>query len=185
VACHQGEYDANHAGSGFPTTCLDCHAADSWLNATADHVTLSGGFALEGVHATAACETCHSVPDYGLLFPAPSGPEDCVACHQGEYDANHAGSGFPTTCLDCHTDQAWFPSTFDHDAQYFPIYSEKHAQEWTDCSDCHTNPGNIAQIDCLSCHAHRKEKMDDTHSGEAGYTYSTAACLDCHPRGGS
>ena len=183
VACHQSEYDTNHAGSGFPTTCRDCHSGDTWLNATVDHVALSDGFALEGVHATAACETCHSVPDYGLLFPSPTGPDDCVACHQGEYDTNHAGSGFPTTCMDCHTVQAWSPSTFDHDAQYFPIYSGDHAQEWTGCSDCHTNPANLTQIYCLSCHEHRKEKMDDTHSGEPDYTYTTAACLTCHPRG--
>jgi hypothetical protein len=89
-------------------------------------------------------------------------------------------------CLSCHpTGQAG--NFVDHDAQYFPIYSGKHSGKWNnDCSTCHTNPAQRAEFDCLTaCHTHNATKMNDTHSGENGYSYTSQACLSCHPNGRS
>jgi len=183
VACHQGDYDANHGGSSFPTTCLACHAPTTWAGATVDHVSLSGSFTLLGRHATATCAACHSIPTYALLFPTPAGQNDCAACHQVAYATEHAGSGYPMDCANCHTVNAWSPSTFDHDAQSFPIYTGKHREAWSDCSDCHAVPTDITEFSCLNCHVHRQSEMDDKHKSEAGYAYASASCLACHPRG--
>lgn len=182
VACHQGEYDANHAGSGFPTTCLSCHVIDTWSGATLDHVSVSGGFALVGSHVVAACAACHTIPGYGLLFPTPAGQNDCVACHQTDYNGAHAGSGFPTDCSACHNANAWKPSSFNHDSQFFPIYSGSHRGKWSSCNDCHTG-GVLSTFTCITCHEHSQARMDDKHRGRAGYVYESGACLACHPRG--
>jgi hypothetical protein len=183
VACHQGEYDANHAGSSFPTTCLTCHTRNTWTGATVDHVTIGNGFALLGAHAVSTCGSCHAIPGYALLFPTPSGQNDCAVCHQVDYASAHGASGYPTDCAACHTVNAWKPSTFNHDSQYFPIYSGKHREAWNNCNDCHTSPSNLSVYSCLTCHEHRQSAMDDKHKEENGYVYVSSACLSCHPRG--
>ncbi len=96
---------------------------------------------------------------------------------------NHTAAGFPTTCMDCHTTTAWVPSTFDHDGQYFPIYTGEHAGEWTLCADCHQIPNNFAVFTCISCHEHNQLDMDDKHQNVQGYIYESGACLSCHPDG--
>lgn len=107
VACHQADYDRQHGGSGIPTTCAACHTSSSWEGASADHVALSGGFALTGAHARASCTACHVVPDYTLKFATPSSQDDCVVCHLSEYNSEHSRSNTPTTCADCHNTSRW------------------------------------------------------------------------------
>jgi hypothetical protein len=181
VACHRREYDAEHAGSGFPTTCLTCHAPNRWSGARVDHVQLSGGFRLLGAHASTGCTSCHAVPGYRLLFPTPSGDQDCVACHRSDYDQEHAGSGFPLTCATCHTTQNW-ASDFDHDAQFFRIYRGPHQGEWSSCATCHTVPTNFGSFTCLTCHEHRKTEMDAKHREVRNYAYESRQCYSCHQR---
>ncbi|MCB0751983.1 MAG: hypothetical protein KDC52_10955, partial [Ignavibacteriae bacterium] len=87
-------------------------------------------------------------------------------------------------CEDCHNTSDWNDATFDHDGQYFPIYSGKHKEAWNSCSDCHTNPSSYSVFSCIDCHEHNnKTKVDDKHRGESGYSYTSAACYDCHPQG--
>jgi hypothetical protein len=108
-----------------------------------------------------------------------------VGCHLTDYNQTnnppHASAQFPTDCQMCHTTSAWIPSTFDHDGQYFPIYSGKHAGEWNLCSDCHTNPGNYAEFTCLTCHG--QSQTNEEHNGVPGYSYNSNACYNCHPNG--
>ncbi|MEZ4697272.1 MAG: hypothetical protein R2832_12725 [Rhodothermales bacterium] len=66
---------------------MTCHNTDTWGNTTFDHTEASGGFELLGAHAPLACENCHSMPDLGLLFQ-PSDNNDCVTCHQSDYDTS-------------------------------------------------------------------------------------------------
>jgi hypothetical protein len=180
VACHQPDYNDEHAGSGFPTTCTDCHTVDTWEGAEFDHG--STGFDLVGAHTPLECSACHIQPGNQLRFPAPSTQEDCVACHQADYNDEHAGSGFPTTCLTCHDVDSW-DAAFDHDAQFFPIFSGAHDNEWDTCQTCHVNPGDFSVFTCLTCHEHNQAEMDDKHDQEPGYLYDSARCYDCHPDG--
>jgi hypothetical protein len=186
VACHQSDYDGQHVGSGFATTCRDCHTVDTWEDAEFNHLQASGGFDLVGAHALLTCESCHGSDDpsrHELLFPAPSGQDDCVACHQSDYDGQHAGTGFATTCLDCHTVDSWQGAVFDHDGQFFPIYSGKHQGRWSDCATCHTVPGDFSSFSCFNCHEHNRTDTDRDHSEVNGYVYQSTACLSCHPDG--
>jgi len=181
VSCHADDASAaTPPHTAFPTTCTTCHGTTTWAGATVDHPTVSGGFALVGAHATIACTACHSNPDYSLPW-TPAGTDDCLACHQPDYDANHAGTGFPTTCLDCHTTTTWEGATVTH--PQFPIYSGRHAGEWDSCQTCHTQPGDFSVFSCLTCHEHNQADMDDEHEDVGGYSYNSDACYSCHPDG--
>lgn len=172
--------------SGFPTDCAQCHVPLSWSGgATFDHLTASGGFLLEGAHVQQRCAACHTTPAFGLRFaPPPTSNQDCVACHQDDYQREHGGSGFPTTCTACHTVNSW-ASTLNHDAAFFPINSGAHRGQWASCATCHVTPGSFTTFTCLTCHVHRQSEMDAKHSGRSGYSYDSQACYRCHPRGRS
>ena len=184
IACHASDYNQEHAGTNFPTSCLTCHNTTRWAGATFNHSTVSGGFQLVGAHTQISCESCHSGSNFSV--PAqPSNQNDCYACHASDYNQEHSGSGFPTTCFSCHNTNTWDDASgFNHDAQYFPIYSGNHRDTWNDCQTCHTSaPATFTVFTCLNCHAHRQSEMDSEHRGIGGYVYESNACLSCHPNG--
>ncbi len=184
IACHQTEYDnttnPNHGAAMFSTDCLECHTEDAWTPSTFDHNSF---WPLNGAHASIAndCLQCHA-------NGYENTPNTCIACHQTDYDnatnPDHAAAMFSTDCLDCHTEDAWTPSTFDHDNQYFPIYSGKHEGEWTLCIDCHINSSDFSIFSCIDCHEHDDPaQVADDHDGVSGYIYESNACFACHPNG--
>ena len=181
IACHDADYNRQHPGGRFPTTCLDCHTVETWSGATFDHAAGSGGFRLLGAHARIPCEACHSPTDWSVPY-SPSSDQDCVACHEADYQREHTGSGFPTTCLTCHTVDTWDGASFtDHDAQFFPIYSGAHRGRWSNCQQCHVQPDNFQLFSCLSCHG--QTETDGHHREVGGYRYDSNACYQCHPNG--
>ncbi len=125
-------------------------------------------------------------PDYADADP------DCVTCHQTDFDntndPNHSATQFPTDCVQCHTtNPGWTPTTWDHDDQYFPVYSGKHDNEWNECIDCHTNSNDYTVFNCLNCHEHNDQNQvdnDHDHPDQPefdGYVYESNACYTCHP----
>ena len=179
IACHQVDYQQEHSGSGYPTTCLICHTIDTWDGASPDHSALSGGFGLVGNHNLLPCASCHVLPGMETLF-TPSNPEDCLACHLGDFQREHSGSGYPTSCLSCHVVTTWGGAQFDHDGDFFPIYSGKHQGEWASCQTCHTSPSDYRVFTCFNCHKHNKTDTDKDHSEVSGYDWVSALCLSCH-----
>ncbi len=182
-SCHSSDFTASvnpdHVVNNFDHQCETCHTTTSWKPASFDHNQT--GFPLTGAHASVSnCVDCHS-NGYSNTSSA------CVACHQQNYDAttdpSHVAAQFPTTCEDCHSTNAWKPANWDHDGQYFPIYSGKHRGEWTVCADCHNNSGDYVKFECINCHEHDRTRTDSKHSGVSGYSYNSAACYDCHPTG--
>lgn len=181
-SCHAAQYNATtnppHVSSQFPTTCETCHTTTAWSPATFDHNSV--GFPLTGGHAGLTCARCHAT---GYVNTSAA----CNSCHQADFNGTtnppHATAQFPTDCKTCHTTTAWSPSTFNHDAAYFPIYSGRHQGTWTLCSQCHPTASNFASFTCLTCHAHAQAAMDSAHRGRSGYSYTSSACLSCHPRG--
>ena len=172
--CHQADYLAtvnpNHTASNFPTSCKNCHTTvPGWKPASFDH----GSFPLTLGHSSVACIDCHKGGNY------TSTSADCYACHQNDYNAtanpNHLSLAFSTSCVTCHTTKpGWKPAKYtQHDSQFFPIYSGRHNGTWDLCSQCHTDPNNYAQFNCITCHA-------GVHSGK---NYSNAQCYSCHPKG--
>ena len=187
IGCHSNNYNnttnPDHQALSLATTCEDCHTLQAgW--APAQFPIHSNYFALVGAHAVISndCAACHN-GNYNSIS------DQCYDCHQNAYTAStnppHASAGFPTDCETCHTAFAWVPSTFDHDGQYFPIYSGHHNNEWDLCSDCHVNSSNYAIFECILCHEHNQQSMNEEHSGVQNYVYLSIACYQCHPNGNS
>ncbi|MBK8944771.1 MAG: hypothetical protein IPM32_05790 [Ignavibacteriae bacterium] len=185
LICHQNDYNSTsnpkHTASGFSTNCLECHTTNpGWQPALfKDHDQF---FVLDGAHKAIEndCAKCHTT---GFT----NTPNQCYDCHQTDYnsatDPVHQSAGFGTDCESCHTTKAWEPATFDHDNQFFPIYSGEHKGEWNECSDCHTNSSNFQVFECITCHEHNQNSMNEEHSGINGYVYESNACFACHPTG--
>ena len=181
-SCHQQDYesvmDPNHITNSYAIDCTQCHNTSDWSTTNFDHNLTA--FELTGAHITVDCSSCHQIGYKGTST-------DCVTCHTNEYNnsvnPNHQAAGFPTSCDDCHSTSAWSPANFDHDGQYFPIYTGKHTGKWNLCVDCHNVPGDYSVFSCITCHEHNQIDMDDKHSGIDGYSYESNACFSCHPTG--
>ncbi|MFY9154142.1 MAG: hypothetical protein WAO52_19130 [Prolixibacteraceae bacterium] len=181
VSCHQVQYNnaKGHVASKFPTDCKLCHNSTNWLQTTFDHSKTS--FPLTGAHSSVDCGSCHQTGYAGT-------PTDCYSCHTTDYNNTtnpaHKAAQFPTDCASCHTVTAWAPSTFNHDTQYFPIYSGKHQGKWNLCSECHTSTTNYTVFSCIICHEHSdKSLVDGEHREVQNYTYTGTSCYSCHPQG--
>jgi hypothetical protein len=178
--CHQADYTSavnpDHQAGGYDHNCLLCHSTAGWTPATFDHS--STRFALTGKHATTPCADCHTGGNYQLSYT------DCYQCHQTDFasvtDPNHVAANFGHDCTPCHTTTAWLPSTFDHDGQYFRIYSGRHRGTWPGCATCHDAPADYAVFTCISCHEHDQGNTDGHHSGVGNYIYSRVSCYSCH-----
>lgn len=181
--CHQTDFQiaANppHQELGFPTDCKSCHTLDpGWMPATFD--IHDEYYPLHGAHADIAtdCDACHQ-GNY------TNTPNTCFGCHEDDYnrtdDPNHAQAGFSTDCAACHSEDAWEPADFDHDGEYFPIYSGEHRGEWDACTDCHNVAGNYAIFTCFTCHG--QSSTDREHREVGGYSYNSNECYRCHPNG--
>ena len=185
VGCHTVDFDQtlnpNHTAIAIPTDCAMCHTTDpDWMPAA--FPIHDDYYVLNGAHQVIAddCVACHN-GDYNNT------PNTCVGCHLIDYNQttnpDHQAAQFSTDCITCHSEDEWIPVTFDHDGQYFPIYSGAHDGEWSQCLDCHTNPTNFTEFTCVSCHMN--PETDDQHPGVGGYVYNSSACLACHPTGTS
>jgi hypothetical protein len=183
--CHSEEYAAttqpNHISNGYSTQCDNCHSVLSkeWKGSGFNH----NFFPLTQGHDINDCNRCHVNGNYTNI------PNDCFSCHQSDYTNTtnpvHLALNFSENCNECHTTiPGWKPANFkQHDASSFPIYSGRHQGEWNSCTDCHSNTANYSVFSCLDCHEHNKTDMDNEHRGENGYSYTSTACLNCHPRG--
>lgn len=182
--CHQNKlqtvFNPDHQAAGLTAECSDCHTTSQWKPSLYDHTVT--GFTLTGAHTSEDCNSCHAT-GYTNSVSA------CNSCHLADFnsasDPNHIAANFPQQCETCHTTTGWSPASFDHDAEYFPIYSGNHGNEWNQCSDCHTNSSNYAVFTCVSCHEHNRTDMDNEHQGVSGYIYISSECFACHPDGSS
>ena len=178
IACHQSDHSSAHP-AGWPTDCVNCHTTTTWTRGPLDHEVTSGGFRLLGAHATLDCTQCHD-PNTWAPYWQPANDADCIACHQGDYSAQHP-AGWPTTCLTCHTRDGWLPADFDHDGDYFPIFSGTHAGQWGSCQACHTDVNDYKVFSCLTCHL--QPQTDGIHQNVVAYQYVSRSCYACHPGG--
>jgi hypothetical protein len=183
--CHQTNFNnttnPNHRRLGISTECSSCHSTNpNWKPALFPQH--DNYYILTGKHTLIRnnCFQCHQ-GNYSNT------PRECVGCHLNNYNQsvnpNHSLLQFPTQCETCHSTNGWTPSTFNHDQMYFPIFSGKHRNTWSNCRTCHTTPSNYSVFSCLNCHEHRRERMDDKHRNVSGYIYESNACLSCHPNG--
>jgi hypothetical protein len=175
VACHLADYEAVHP-EGWPTTCVNCHTPDDWAGGggSIDHEQASGGFRLLGVHATFSCSACHDPATFAPRWN-PASDQDCLTCHQADYEAVHP-AGWPTDCTLCHTTSGWIGTSFDHEqASGFALPSNHEALSCFACHDAATfDPlfSPASNTDCYACH-----QADYEANHPAGWPTN---CAQCH-----
>ncbi|MCP3984687.1 MAG: cytochrome C [bacterium] len=158
VGCHE-PVDVHSGQQG--KDCAACHGQRSWIETVGFDHDLTN-FPLLGLHATVACEECHTTHAYA------DAEIDCVACHRP--DDTHE-QRLTDACASCHNPNSWAIWRFDHDTQSdFRLHG---AHDGVDCLSCHLTPAadeiKMAS-DCGSCHF-----SDDVHRGAFGRD-----CGRCH-----
>ena len=184
VSCHQDIHQ-----NEFGTDCARCHSTLNFIEYSrmrrAHNLTR---FPLSGSHLTLDCGDCHVPVAQGHLQYVNT-PAQCVDCHLDDFQAttnpDHEANNTPRDCLRCHNTLAFIPAREpNHDGLYFPIYSGRHKGKWSSCSDCHINPNDRTQFECILCHAHdNPTTLQSQHNGVNGYQYTSQACYTCHPTG--
>ena len=152
-----------------PQPCRSCHTDHKGRAARIvefdrqkfDH-TLSD-YVLRGKHQKVECDKCHE-PKKKYRQAA----SDCNSCHRK--DDEHKGALGPK-CADCHTENNWKESKFDHDKTRFAL-TGKHVD--TKCNDCHKDAKyrDIPRT-CIGCH-----RADDDRKGHKGLFGEK--CESCH-----
>lgn len=170
--CHAGDLaratNPDHAANGWTVSCQRCHNPSIWNGAGFAH----SFFPLTGAHAAATCNACHIGNDFQTRLP-----RDCYSCHTDDYNGatNHTTFGYPRNCERCHNTTTWQGAVFNH---RFPLRGPHNV----DCTVCHTGT-NTSAFSCFGCHEHDQTRMDDKHKQVNGYTYTSTACVQCHPTG--
>lgn len=195
AACHTDDFmattDPDHQAENFPTNCELCHNTSGWEGALFSHAGISSGCVnchqedYDGAPDHIAqsfptnCEQCHVTASWDAMFSHTGITSGCINCHQANYNSapDHASLGFPTNCEQCHNTSNW-DSPFVHT---FDIDGGDHGS--LNCNECHVQPGMIQVISCIQCHEHRQSEMDSEHNGVNNYSWTTPACLQCHPDG--
>ncbi len=189
-----------HRGAFAAVGCAECHTPSAFheLSRPFDHEARTG-FALEGAHARASCESCHPrtlrPDDTGRRFGrakvvAEVARNHCRACHadahQGAFDRAGVARMIDgrSGCLRCHTAESFTkirPPGFDH--AHWTGFALEGVHASLDCASCHTQSGTPASpldvrfakaagSDCASCHA-------DPHVGQFARAGRTD-CARCH-----
>lgn len=161
ASCHP-----DHAGVDFDL--VDWGPAD---RARFDH--RQAGWALEGKHVTAKCESCHTTKyrtdPVATVSKRKTGTpwiglqSTCASCHRT--DDVHRGE-LSANCASCHDAKAWAPAPrFDHDSARYPL------------------TGKHAEVKCASCHETARLPVIANARGERVGVFRPvpyAKCNDCH-----
>ena len=162
---HHGEFRermARRRSDGTAFGCEACHNTSSWAEISVfDHSKT--GFPLLGAHRTVACSGCHKVGPGAKQVQFKGAPHNCEACHADPHGGQflaHDGREGKTQCANCHAEQRWVPSKFDHDKRTrFPLQGG-HAN--VACDKCHSQVKLIegkpvlyykpTPVECEACH---------------------------------
>ena len=155
-ACH--EKDQPHKGN-LGKECDTCHQDIGWRQVkTFDHAKTK--FPLRGKHAEVACANCH----LGEVYRGAG-----IACNDCHAIQDVHQKRFGTTCDNCHNEQNWKTSKFDHDkSTKFPLLG---AHKKATCAACHGESltSKLSMV-CADCH-----RTQDVHQAQLGPN-----CGDCH-----
>lgn len=159
VDCHKDV----HKGE-FKEECSFCHTQYDWHPRKFDHKK-NAGLELRGVHNDILCVSCHKTKgEYRKVNHL------CNQCHVDPH-LNQFGS---LNCSDCHGENSWNPTRFDHSRTGFPLVG-KHRQ--SQCGECHKsrvyrNTSNA----CIGCHAGQYSAAPKHLAKKYG-----SDCVTCHP----
>lgn len=130
--------------------------------------------------AAVALSHCDVPPGHQGIGNQVASPDECYACHVGDYEGAHNPlhpGNMPTTCGDCHDSTAWRPAHFpDHP---FPLVGA-HARTTCSAAQCHGDPAVYQDLPdearlCVSCH-----RADYDASPFPGHQDFPLECQNCH-----
>jgi hypothetical protein len=176
--CHLNDYNSStnpdHQNLNLPTDCAQCHTTDpDWMPASFD--IHDNFYPLNGAHASIAndCASCHN-GDYNNT------PNTCFGCHANDYNGTtnpeHATNNLSTNCTDCHNEDVWIPSNFDH-SQYW-VLNGAHAAIANDCFACHMGNYTNTPNTCYDCHQTDYDGTTNPDHAAAGFPTDCTTCHD-------
>jgi len=172
--CHDAVEVDIQTGKGFhgripdigTAECRHCHTDHEGRKT--DIVLLDQGtfrhdqtdFGLKGAHREVECAGCHKEGKKHR-----EAPHTCIECHKE--DDNHRGR-LGEKCTDCHNEESWRKTRFDHDKTKFPL-KDRHRN--VPCSSCHPDHKyKDLPRTCAGCH-----RLNDPHATRYG-----DKCDKCH-----
>ena len=192
IGCHPSPHkEAERVGS-----CEKCHVTAGWFVLAAserrfDHTTV--GFALNGAHAAARCESCHLAtaraplpPRVALVranFVRPMAKlkmvfDRCDACHADVHQGELSPAAAAKDCAACHTEARFAPTRYSpaaHDSTRFPLTGAHLAVA---CNVCHADKVFAGKSTaCVSCHL---TDYNATTSPQHQAAQFPTDCATCH-----
>jgi hypothetical protein len=171
--CHLDPHRGEFTRVGDSVDCAQCHSVQSFAvleRDKFDHARWTG-FALDGAHASTACEACH-VPSQptadGERRLGHAAGTSCADCHTDPHAGQFVAAGGATDCARCHEAKATFASTtFDHERD--SIYKLDAQHKKLACSACHIpcatrGGGKVVRYKplgtrCADCHGFERKGM--------------------------
>ncbi len=158
--CHENPHGDQFATEMADGGCAHCHEAAGWDRPHIDHSI----FPLEGAHAEAACESCHTVTpeDRAQLRGASYRglPHECSGCHEDRHAGQFRLSEPVRGCNECHDATSFAVASFDHAARaHWPL------------------EGRHAAVACAECHAETELRNG---LRVVRYRLGYRRCADCH-----
>ena len=160
VDCHDNPHGKQFATEMSQGGCAHCHSSRGWDSPGIDHST----WPLTGVHAEAACDSCHSPSKQDRLrgkgATYSGAPRECAGCHRDIHAGQFRLTPPERECEVCHITDAFEIEAFDHaELASYPL------------------EGAHGKLECGACH--REERL---RSGTRAVRYRLgySECADCH-----
>jgi Cytochrome c7 and related cytochrome c len=159
--CHENPHGTQFATEMNRGGCATCHEVSGWQKAKFDHST----WPLTGVHATAACDSCHHPsPEDRKVGKGASYrgvPRLCGGCHDDLHAGQFRTSNPVRECDACHTTKAFKIPSFAHTKLTGYALTGQH--EKVKCAGCHESAKLASGLEtvrwripfksCIDCHA--------------------------------
>lgn len=204
--CHKDAHNGTATLAGRPAgDCAVCHDVRAFRPSTwpvAEHQRTK--YPLDGAHALAACEKCHTRAPEKSAEAATLGSArvrmrpartQCTDCHRDPHAGRFSTGGarpHQAGCAACHSMSAFAPSTYDGRAHADCVFPLEGAHMAIPCQRCHAElerPGEGSTLKgtpetrplrfdskARAC----RECHDDAHRGQFAARKDKGACESCH-----
>ena len=192
-ASHAAELDTVEHG-----ICASCHGTESFSDLPDggfDHHRYAE-FHIDGAHAQASCESCHTpakTPDpfgrkFGRIVENYGRVEGCITCHADPHGGEFDQPGLPKLieeragCARCHTTSSFRALVADWDHRRWTRFSLKGQHSLLGCSDCH-EPTRIPDELGRTWERAAGDRCADCHSNPHGDQFEvrgSTSCERCH-----
>ena len=204
--CHRDAHAGTATLAGKPADCASCHDVKGYvpsLYTVAAHGTTR--YPLEGAHATAKCELCHTRAAAGTPAAAKLGTsrvamrpaaDACQTCHRDPHEGRFTAVNSKAKrleCRSCHTMDRFHPSTYDSEAHEACVFPLEGAHRAVPCAECHGELRDRKERSSLVAAAKGQRTIrfesdarrcvechDDPHGTQFASTKPGNSCDRCH-----